>query len=83
MAPSPSVRAKAAIVPHIFQIVVLARDAHTLLSIRGTRVLARAQAQEHVLELVHSGVGEQECRIVYRDQRSAGNNRVPSLLKKL
>jgi hypothetical protein len=72
-----------AIVTHVLQVIVLSRDAHTFLRVRNTCILARTQAQKHVLELVHSGVGEQQGRIIYRDQRSARHNRVPSLPEKL
>ena len=71
------------VTPHLFQVVVLARNAHALLRVRRARVLARSQAQEYILELVHPGVGEQQSRIVDRDQGRAGHDRVPALTKKV
>ena len=52
---------------HIFKIVVLAARAHAFLRSRRPRVVALFEAEENVLELVHSGVGEEQRRIVRRD----------------
>ena len=45
---------------HVVQVVVLARHAHALLRIGHARVRPRAQTQEHILELHHARVGEQQ-----------------------
>ena len=56
----------------VLQIVVLAAGAHALLRAGGAREGRLRLAGEEVLELIHSGVGEQQRRIVERDQRRAG-----------
>ncbi len=70
-----------AIAPHIVEIIVFAGDAHTFLRISGAGVRARPRAQEDVLELVHTGVGEQEGGIILRHETGAGHNRVAPLGK--
>jgi hypothetical protein len=54
---------------HIVEVVVLAADAHALLRGGRTRVAAPLAAKEHVLELVHPGVREQQRRVLVRDER--------------
>ena len=53
----------------VFQIVVLAARPHAFLRGRGARVVALLEAEEDVLELVHARVGEEQRRIVLRDER--------------
>jgi hypothetical protein len=55
----------------VLQVIVLAADAHALLRGGRTRVVARLPAKEDVLELVHPGVGEEQRRVVVRDERRA------------
>ena len=62
--------------PDVLEVVVLAADAHALLAARRALVVALFLAEEHVLELVHPGVGEQQRRIVVRDERRAGHDAV-------
>jgi hypothetical protein len=56
-------------VADILQIVVLAAGAHAFLRRGGTLVGPRLGAGEHVLELHHAGIGEQQGGIVERHQR--------------
>ncbi|MCY1505640.1 hypothetical protein D9M68_398600 [compost metagenome] len=60
-------------VADVFQVVVLAAGAHAFLAGGGAGVGALFQAEEAVLELVHAGVGEQQGRVVRRDQRAGGD----------
>ena len=69
--------------PDVVEIVVLAADAHALLRGRGAAVVAALAAQEHVLELVHPRVGEQQGGVVGRDQRRAGSDAVVLRLEEL
>ena len=62
--------------PDVVEVVVLAADAHALLRRRRARVVARLPAEEHVLELVHPGVGEEQRRVVVRHERRAGHDAV-------
>ena len=55
----------------VFEVVVLAADAHALLRGRRPRVRPLLDAEEHVLELHHPGVREQERRIAGRHERRA------------
>src|SRR5205823_625920 len=69
--------------PDVIEVVVLAADAHHLLRRRRARVVAPLAAEEHVLELVHAGVREEQRRIVSRDERRAGHHAVAVLLEEL
>src|SRR3954463_5853359 len=60
--------------PDVAKVVVLAADAHALLGGGGARIAARLAAEEHVLELVHAGVGEEERRVLMRHERRTGND---------
>ena len=64
-------------VADVFQVVVLAAGTHTLLAGGGAGIGALFQAQEAVLELVHACVGEQQGRIVRRNQRAGSDTGVP------
>ena len=68
---------------HIFQVVVLAARAHTLLRSRGPRVVALLEAQKDVLELVHPRIGEQQRGIAMRHQRRTLHPPVPLAFEKL
>ena len=62
--------------PDVVEVVVLAADAHALLRRRRARVVALLAAEEHVLELVHPGVGEEQRRVVVRHERRARDDAV-------
>ena len=68
--------------PDVVEVVVLAADAHALLGRGGARVVAALLAEKKVLELVHPRVGEQERRVLVRDQRRAGDDAVAVSLKR-
>ncbi|MNG87577.1 hypothetical protein D3C79_463910 [compost metagenome] len=61
----------------VFQVIVLAASPYTALGRGCTVVATLVCAKEHVLELVHPCVGEQQGRIVVRHQRAGGDNLVP------
>ena len=65
----------------VFQVVVLAAGAHAFLAGGGAIVVALFEAQEDVLELVHPGVGEEQRRIVRRDERRAAHDAVAALFE--
>jgi len=48
----------------IFQVIMLAACAHTLLRTDGPEIVTFLHAEETVLELVHPGISEQQSRIV-------------------
>ena len=64
------------VVPHLFQIVVLARYAQAFLCVGRPRIFARSVAQKDVLELVHARIGEHQRRIALDHHRSRGNDLV-------
>src|SRR5437667_7677277 len=66
----------------IFQVVVLAASAHALLAACRPRIIAFFEAEENVLELVHSRIRKQQGWISMRHQRRAAHDFVPLLLKK-
>ena len=58
------------------EVVVLAARAQAALDVGRAHVAALFRAQEHVLELHHAGVGEQQGRVVARHQRRGGHDGV-------
>ncbi|MNQ71228.1 hypothetical protein D3C85_858900 [compost metagenome] len=68
-------------VTDVLQVVVLAAGAHALLAGGRTGVGALFQAEEAVLELVHPGVGEQQRRVVARNQGTGSDTGVPLLFE--
>ena len=68
-------------VADVLQIVVLAAGTHTLLAGGSAGIGALFQAEETVLELVHPRVGEQQGRIIRRNQRTGGHTGVPLLFE--
>ena len=65
----------------IFQVVVLAAGAHAFLAGGGAVVVALFEAEEDVLELVHSGIGEKQRGIVCGDERRAAHDAVAALFE--
>jgi hypothetical protein len=63
-------------VADVLQVVVLAAGAHAALRRHRAGVGARVLAGEHVLELHHAGVGEQQGRVVARHQRAGRHDGV-------
>ena len=63
----------------IVEIVVFAAGTDTFLGIDRPAVGASACAQKYILELVHAGVGEQQCGVIERDDRAAGHECVAML----
>jgi len=67
----------------VFQIVVLAAGTNALLAGGGAGVSALVKTEEHILELVHARIGEQNRRVVSRDQRGRGHDLVTFLSKEV
>ncbi len=63
-------------VADVVQVVVLAAGADALLRGRGAAVGALVETQEHVLELVHARVGEQQRGVVARHHRAGRHDGV-------
>jgi hypothetical protein len=70
-------------VADVLQVVVLAAGAHAFLRGDGPPVGARLGAGEHVLELHHAGVGEQQRRVVAGYQRARRHDLVAVLAEEL
>ena len=70
------------VVADVVEVVVLSAGADALLRVDDAAVLGRLGAEEVGLELVHAGVGEEQRRVVVRDDRRAGHERVAVLLAK-
>ena len=70
-------------ITNVFQIIVFTARANAAL--RSGRALVRTlfTAQEHVLELDHPRVGEEQRRIIDGHQRTRGHDRVPLRLEVL
>ena len=70
-------------VADVFEVVVLAAGANALLARRRACVGPLVETQEHVLELVHAGVGEQQRRIVARHHRARSDDLVSLAFEEL
>ena len=68
-------------VADVLEVVVLAARAHAMLRARGARDRALLAADEHVLELDHAGVREQQRRVVARDSDELGTTSWPFFAK--
>src|SRR5207248_5709537 len=66
---------------YVLEIIVLSARPHALLAGRGAGVVARLAPGEDVLELVHPRVGEEQGRVVLRNERGALHSPVPPLLE--
>ena len=64
------------IMTYFLQVVMLTRNAQTLLTVRHTRVLDRIIAQDDSFPRVHTGVGEHQRRIIFNHHRRRRNNLV-------
>ncbi len=64
-------------VAHVLEVVVLAASAQAPLHVGGAHIASLVGAEKHILELDHAAVGEQQGRIVGRDERGRWNDRVP------
>ena len=69
-------------VADVLEVVVLAAGAHAALRARRAGVVALLLAQEHVLELHHAGVREQQRRVVAGHERARRHDRVAALAEK-
>ena len=63
------------------EIIVLAAGTQAALDIGCAHVAALFRAEEHVLELHHAGVGEQQDRVVARHQRGGRHDGVALALE--
>jgi hypothetical protein len=70
------------VLTYVFQVVMLAGDANALLRVYHTTMIRSFLPQEYGFELVHTGVGKDEGRIVLRNQGSAADERVSLPLEK-
>src|SRR6185437_1686633 len=70
-------------VTHRIEVVVLAAGTQAALHVGRAHVRQLLAAQEHVLELHHPRIGEQEGRIVGGNQRRGGHNGVAAILEEL
>ena len=65
------------------EVVMFPADADTLLCVGGSTVFAFTGRQEHILELIHTGVCEEKGGIFPGNHRCARNDPVTAVLKKL
>ncbi len=70
-------------VTDIFQIVVFTARTHAALRGGCTGIITLIEAKENILELVHPGVGKQQCGIVIGNQRAAGNYLMSFTMEKI
>src|ERR1700678_4288171 len=68
-------------VAYVLQVIVLAPGTHATLRGGRARIVARLLAEEHILELDHAGVGEQQRGIVPGHERARRQHRMPVLAK--
>ena len=70
------------IVSYLLQVVVLTRNAQTLLRIANSGSLDRSITQKHILELVHTCIGEHQRRIILYNHRCRRHYHVAFALEK-
>ena len=68
---------------YFLQVVVLSAHAQTLLSIGSATWLWVTCSQYNILPLVHTCIGEHQCRVVFNHHRGRGHDSVLFLLEKL
>ncbi len=68
------------VVSHVFEIIVLPTSSNALLRVDRSGVRPVALSEEDILELVHSGVGEQEGGVVVGNGRARRNDLVRGAL---
>jgi len=61
---------------------VFTRNAQAFLRVHRARIVARAQPEKNILELVHAGIGEIEGGVVLRHHRRRGHPRMAFALEK-
>ena len=71
------------IMPNFLQVIVFSGYPETFLRIRDTTVLRTYITKDYILELIHSGVGKHQRRIIFNDHWSRRYNNVPFTLKKI
>jgi hypothetical protein len=54
-------------VANVIEIVVFSAGAHAFLAAGGHRIGPLFASKENVFELIHSGINEQQCRVLSRD----------------
>ena len=69
-------------VADVLEVVVFAAGAHAALAGGGAHVVALLLAEEAVLELHHAGVGEQQRRVVARDEAGRRDHGVAAFAEK-
>ena len=69
-------------VAHVLEIVVFAAGAHAALAGGGAHVVALVATQEAVLELHHAGIGEEQRRVVARDEAGGRDHGVATFAEK-
>ena len=71
------------VVSHLLKVVVLAAHSQTLLRIAHSLIWRCAVAEKNVLKLIHTGIGEHQCRVILYHHRSRWHNVMVLALKKL
>ncbi len=71
------------VVAYIFEVIVFARHAHTLLRVRNARIIRRLVAEKEVFELVHARVGEHEGGVFAVNDGGGGHDFVAFGSKKI
>ena len=64
------------VVAYLLQVVMLAADAQTLLSVGTTARFGVASTQNYILPLVHAGIGEHQCGVVLHHHGGRRNDEV-------
>jgi hypothetical protein len=60
---------------------MLAADTDAFLSVGGPFVRTATSSQKNIFELIHAGIGEEECWIVERHDRRTRHDRMPPLFE--
>ncbi len=68
---------------HLFQVVMFPADTQTFLAIGHTSPFGRFVAENNILKLVHTRIGEHQCGIIFYHHRGRRNDLMPFAFEKL
>ena len=70
-------------VAHVFEVIVLAARPHTLLRGHGAVVASGLRAEVQALKLHHAGIGEEETRVIPRNEGGTPHELMAALFEEI
>ena len=66
-----------------FEVVVFSADAQTFLTVGTASRFRVASSEDYIFPLIHSGIGEHQCRVIFNHHGGGGHHSVSLLSKKV